>query len=68
VVVAFLVGEHDPPYMGGDASFQASHGLVSGFAFRDLLIEVSSPGTVGHADLGDGYEMQSRVELSITAA
>ena len=65
VVTAFLVGEHGPPYVGGDASFQAADRFVSGFAFSDLLVEVSPPGTVGHPDLCDCYEMQGRVRLTI---
>jgi hypothetical protein len=68
VVTAFLVGEHDPPYVRGDTSFQAAYCFVSGFAFSDLLVEVASPGTVGHPDLCDCHEMECRVQLPIAAS
>jgi hypothetical protein len=67
VATAFLVSEHDPPHVGGDGSFQAADRFVSGFAFSDLLVEVSPPGSVGHPDLCDCYEMHTFAALTLSS-
>ena len=63
-----FVGEHDPPDAGGDTSFQAAFSFFAGLALGDLLVEISSPSAVGHANLGDCDTVKSAVELAITAA
>ncbi len=68
LVDASFVGEHDPPDAGCDASFQTAFGFFAGLAFGDLLVEVSSPGAVRHTDLGDCDKVESRVQLTVTAA
>src|SRR5665811_1371156 len=66
LVDASFVGEHDPPDARCNASFQTALGFLASLAFRDLLVEVLSPGAVGHADLGDCDKVESRVQLTVT--
>lgn len=63
-----FVGEHDPPDAACDLAFEAAHGLFVGLALVDLAVVVAAAFAVGHADLGDCDELQSRVELAVAAA
>lgn len=47
---------------------EATHRLVPGLALLDLAIEVGATGAVPHADLGDRDQVESRVELAVTAS
>ena len=64
VVTAFLVGEHDPPYVRRETSFQAADRFVSGFAFSDLLIEIDAAVRVV-AKLGDGCDVDGMVQDAV---
>ena len=68
VVSAFLVGEHDPPYLRGDTSLQTANRFVPGLAFSDPFVEVSPPRTVGPPDLRDCYKVRGRIQLTIAAS
>jgi len=63
-----FVGDHESPEVVGESPFQAAHGVVAGLALCDLGVEVAAADAVRHADLGNGDEMDRRVQLPITSA
>lgn len=65
---SLFVGDHEPPEMIGESPLQTPHGLVSGLALGDLLVEVAAADAVAHADLGDRDEMDRGVQLPVAAA
>ena len=54
---ASFVSEHESPEVGGESSLQAAECFVSGLAFGEFRIEVSTADAVTHSHLGDRDEM-----------
>src|ERR1700712_5935153 len=65
-LVAFLVGNHDPPDVIGKPPFQTPPGLPRLLALRDLGLVIDVARAPLRPDLGDGDNVQRGVELPIS--
>lgn len=55
---ATFIGDHEPPDVVGQATFQAAHRLVVGLACGDLGVVVGAASAAAHADLGERDDVQ----------
>jgi hypothetical protein len=63
-----FVGDHEPPDVVGEASFQAAHGFVAGLPGGNFGVVVDPAPACSHADLGERDDVQRVVELAVSAS
>lgn len=63
-----FIGDHQPPKVISESSFQAAHRFVACPAFSDRRVEVGAAGAVQHPDLRDRGKIDRRVQLAVAGS